>query len=70
MLFEKDRDSVFSEVRVSREASVQKNPFKEQVRDLQNKVGIYYIFNAADEIIYIGSSKDLQNSINRHFVAR
>ena len=69
VLFEKDRTSVFQEVQVAREASIQKNPFKEQVRDLQNKVGIYYIFNAADEIIYIGSSKDLQNSINRHFVA-
>jgi len=69
ILLEKDRSSVFQEVHISRDASISKNPFKEQVKNLQNKVGIYYIFNGDDEIIYIGSSKDLQNSINRHFVA-
>jgi DNA polymerase-3 subunit epsilon len=69
ILLDKDRGQILDAVHVPKEKSVGKNPFKDQVRDLQNKVGIYYIFNQEGEVIYIGSSKDLQNSINRHFVA-
>ena len=68
ILLEKDRDSFLDKVFVSKSASEQRNPFKEQVKNLQNKVGLYYIYNEG-EAIYIGNSKDLQNSINRHFVA-
>ncbi len=69
ILLEKDRASYLDQVFVSKTASVKRNPFKEQVKNLQNRVGIYYIYNDQGEIIYIGSSKDLQNSVNRHFVA-
>lgn len=69
LLLEKDRDAYLNKVHVSKEASIRKNPFKLQVKNMQNKVGIYYIYNEAGEAIYVGSSKDLQNSINRHFVA-
>ena len=69
ILLEKDRDSFLDKVFVSKSASEQRNPFKEQVKNLQNKVGLYYIYNEEGEPIYIGNSKDLQNSINRHFVA-
>ena len=69
ILLQKDRDSYLDKVFVSKSASEQRNPFKEQVKNLQNKVGIYYIYNEDGEPIYIGSSKDLQNSVNRHFVA-
>lgn len=69
ILLEKDRSAYLDTVRVSKSASEQRNPFKEQVKDLNNKVGIYYIYNEQGEPIYIGNSKDLQNSVNRHFVA-
>jgi len=69
ILLEKDRESLIEKVFVSEQESKGKNPFKEQVKNLQNKVGMYYIYNELGEVIYIGNSKDLQNSVNRHFVA-
>ena len=45
ILLEKDRDAYLSKVHVSKEASVRRNPFKLQVKNMQNKVGIYYIYN-------------------------
>jgi DNA polymerase III subunit epsilon len=69
ILLEKDRSSFLEEVQVSKSDSENRNPFKEQVKHLHNKVGMYYIYNDSGEPIYIGNSKDLQNSINRHFVA-
>lgn len=69
ILLEKDRERHLEDVHVSRSASEGKNPFKEQVKHLENKVGIYYIYNEEGEVIYMGTSKDLQNSVNRHFVA-
>ncbi|MEY2963268.1 MAG: hypothetical protein RL754_529 [Bacteroidota bacterium] len=69
ILLEKDRDKFLESVQLSVEQSRGKNPFKEQVKDMANKVGIYYIYNDEGEVIYIGASKDLQNSINRHFLA-
>lgn len=69
VLLEKDRTAYLDQVFVSKQASEGRNPFKEQVKDLQNRVGLYYIYNEQDEVIYVGSSKDLQNSVNRHFVA-
>jgi len=69
ILLQKDRASYLDKVFVSKATSENRNPFKEQVKNLQNKVGIYYIYNKSGEIIYAGTSKDLQNSVNRHFVA-
>lgn len=69
VLLEKDREQYFEDVHSSESASREKNPFKEQVKSMANQAGIYYIYNDGGEIIYIGASKDLQNSVNRHFVA-
>ena len=69
ILLEKDRERLIDQVFVSKENSIGKNPFKKQVKNLENRVGIYYIYNEDGEVIYIGNSKDLQNSVNRHFVA-
>ena len=69
ILLQKDRSFFLDEVQVSKSDSENRNPFKDQVKNLNHKVGIYYIYNDSGEPIYIGNSKDLQNSINRHFVA-
>ena len=44
ILLEKDRDAYLSKVHVSKEASVRRNPFKLQVKNMQNKVGYYNIY--------------------------
>lgn len=69
ILLEKDREQFLTNVHQSEESSRTKNPFKDQVKGMANKVGIYYVYNEEGEVIYIGASKDLQNSINRHFLA-
>ena len=37
------------------------------VRDLPSKTGIYYLYNQANDIIYIGKSKNIKKRINQHF---
>lgn len=69
ILLQKDRESYMESLHVSEESNRNKNPFKEQVKQYTNKTGIYYIYNSKGEVIYIGSSQDLQNNINRHFLA-
>lgn len=39
------------------------------VRDLPTKTGVYYLYNQANEIIYIGKSKNIKKRINQHFTA-
>ncbi len=69
LLLEKDRENLVHQLHRSESSNKNKNPFKDQVKEFTNKTGIYYIFNAEGEAIYIGASKDLQNSVNRHFLA-
>lgn len=69
ILRSKDKDRHLMSVYQSEDRSRNRNPFREEVKHLSNKVGTYYIFNADNEVVFIGSSDDLQNSINRHFIA-
>ena len=40
------------------------------VRDLPSKTGVYYMFNEANDIIYIGKSKNIKKRINQHFTGK
>lgn len=40
---------------------------KQQLQAISDKPGVYRIFNADDELIYVGKAKDLKNRLRSHF---
>ncbi len=69
ILLEKDTGKTISKLSSSVEESENQHPFREIVRGLKNVTGVYFLHNARGKVIYVGKSNDLQNSINRHFLA-
>ena len=69
ILLEKDTNKLITKLSSSVEASENQHPFRDLVRPLKNVTGVYYLHNAQGKVIYIGKSADMQNSINRHFLA-
>jgi len=69
ILLEKDTAKSISQMATSVEESKSQHPFRDLVRPLKNVTGVYYIYNTQGEVVYIGMGNDLQNSINRHFLA-
>ena len=43
-----------------------KNKFLSIINKLPNEVGVYYIFNNKNEIIYIGKSRDIKKRVTQH----
>ena len=69
ILLEKDTAKRINQMATSVEESENKNPFRERIGALKNVTGVYYLHNAQGKVLYIGMSRDLQNGINRHFLA-
>jgi DNA polymerase-3 subunit epsilon len=69
ILLEKDTAKQINQMATTVEESENKNPFRERVGVLKNVTGVYYLHNAQGKVLYIGMSRDLQNGINRHFLA-
>lgn len=69
ILLEKDTAKRINQMATSVEESESKNPFRERLGALKNVVGVYYLHDAQGKVLYIGMSRDLQNGINRHFLA-
>lgn len=69
ILLEKDLAKSISKMATSVEDSERQHPFRDLVRPLKNATGVYYIYNIKGQVIYIGMGNDLQNNINRHFLA-
>jgi DNA polymerase-3 subunit epsilon len=69
ILLDKDTGKMISQLSSSVEESEKQHPFRDLVRPLKNATGVYYLYNSAGNVIYLGMSSDLQNSINRHFLA-
>ena len=69
ILLEKDTNKRITKMASTVEESEQQHPFRELVRPLQNAIGVFYLYNANGDVIYIGNGRDLRNSIDRIFLA-
>lgn len=41
--------------------------YKEQIKKIPHKPGVYQFYDSADQLIYIGKAKDLKNRVNSYF---
>ncbi len=44
--------------------------YKEQIKKIPHKPGVYQFYDSADQLIYIGKAKDLKNRVNSYFNAQ
>lgn len=69
ILLEKDREKIIQRVAKKSSADEEpKHPFVHITRNLKNETGVYFLYNAAGEVIFVGRSNNLRNKINRHFL--
>ncbi len=44
--------------------------YKEQIKKIPHKPGVYQFYDSVDQLIYIGKAKDLKNRVNSYFNAQ
>ncbi|WP_092443401.1 exonuclease domain-containing protein [Winogradskyella sediminis] len=71
MLLSKDLDKVIVKdaIKVEQKSKIAPN-LKEIIEQLPSETGVYYIYNADGDIIYIGKSKNIRKRIVQHFTGK
>ena len=66
ILLVKDIDKEILNKLIIKDDTIIKNKWIDLLKNLENKVGIYYFYNSERKIIYIGKSKSIKNRVNQH----
>ena len=66
ILLVKDIDKEILNKLIIKDDTIIKNKWIDLLKNLENKVGIYYFYNSEHKIIYIGKSKSIKNRVNQH----
>ncbi|MCC1484815.1 exonuclease domain-containing protein [Winogradskyella immobilis] len=68
MLLNKDTEKqiIKNAIKIEQKSKLSAN-LKTIIESLPSETGVYYIYNEADEIIYIGKSKNIKKRITQHF---
>lgn len=68
LLLNKDLDKSIIQSSLKRKERLKLPPnLKRLIDDIPSVLGVYYIYNNEDQIIYVGKSKNIKSQINRHF---
>lgn len=69
ILLEKDREQYIHGTFLKQPSATGVHRFTEQITKLVKTTGVYYLFDAAGKVIYLGRSDQLRVRIDRHFLA-
>ena len=68
MLLQKDGNHFQKRTKKEREAlkALEAHPLKHMLADLPQKAGVYYLYNAESELIYVGKSLNIRSRVTNH----
>ncbi len=70
ILLEKDVKKTIVKKNIERlNFSIKTNHYSKIIDSLPTEMGVYYIYNKKNEIIYIGSSKNIKNQVSNHLIS-